>query len=1581
MKIWSKYVNILLFCAAVSNVRCIWYLDTPTEGKGGEKAKDSNALEKPKTAVKTANPATNGGNRVSQSNAIDKVLLGGYSAKADSTYKAVESGGFRKYDANNALTKGGGYWCSERNLLDDRIVTWTGTLKVDRVLRGVIITWEYVPAFVSIWVSKDDTGEFIEIIPFQSCSNVTDKHEILFPRKVRTRSVQIKMKGQVNDYFGISFVQFIGEENPLFRIQSGITSIEDMCLQVDDTGEVVLDSCISAIANLTFGDVWRYNDKKQLYNPVTNLCMTLENNIETDGGRIMMLPCTEKNGDDYNDGRNSWVLLPNNQIKLRRPGNLCLSQHGSSAGLVNVALNKIAKSNYSVHNDPNHTAERALDGSAVSFWLSRHFNPDTIPEVNFTVNLQEEYKVRKVEIIWHIPALSYKLYIKHGDADWELVKDVSANTLKVTIDDMKDRILQFLRIEMISPNPDYSENGKLRYGINSISVYTNRLKTIVESCDVAKETKDARDKYFLESVYQVNLQTTLPLKRAEDHIESMVKTIEKKVADIERLTPTIRKCKTRHESYFNRIEQLKKRYEKFADKLFQIEQNMASVKVDDGITKSDIPRDCIDIKNLAENKPSGFYDIRPPCSPQPIRVYCDMYTGSSYYIATFEDSNSIGLPDVVNLCESHGLEPLQLQHEKQLESLRIMMNTMEIPTDTVLPLAVRIGHVFKSLDLAADVTSFLKPNDTDGNIVGITTDGVIYFDGRDKDMSGVICSSNYNSLRLPDEIPYIGCGAVVAENPKFSSTPGSKYKVQCPDDCLEIATEPYRVQGGKDGKYSLSSSICLAAIHSGEYDRLSPLEIEIIVAPQELDGFYQNGIDSESVPTILGDSAFKIRRLPKKCKNGYGTKTISQNMAKLSKGITTPSTNDQNSQSRDKEEVKQKEGTKYNKDLEHDKRPIDMFTGEAIESLIRQTYARTSKGSPVFLNLFHEHTGLVLANIRDLIKKADLSKIPSDTLLYQLDVKVRNFQNKIQLLASHVSYRRQALMQQMDKLNKEKASQTSFESWSMGDMGQAPIFKVFVQETSNGTKGRPSWTTSELNVRGTTELTISQMSEILPPNNIVGGTYLFLRNRKFYDFIFSAALYAGSSGTIGLAFRIVDMDNYYLFQMKQANGGYKRLIRVTDGAPYEIARIEDGGYIEEVWYTVRIETRQSRLMISVLQGDDPVFDTPKAVIDVIDATHMSGSVGLYTGKVSYGHFKRVHVDALACLRYDAPPIPPPPPFCSIYKEEYNSTFASNWSVYNSRGEWKYERDIMGESHAIAHIWKKGVEDEVEPTISVLKNHKSCSFGTFRASILPQCNFGSVGVVVRFHNAGEYIMLQLSDGYAVLKQMYKNNLVTLAETKVKAVALGSWNHVLVSFNDNSLTVSVGTDYDYLEVLFLNVRTSYEIEKGGSVGLVSLNCAACAFANITLKPIYTTGTDVTETLKRHTEEEETTLSYCRNIDRRSDCKNIASDNIDNCESNYCNVCCQFHYNDKEAQERCHDECEKLDTNVVLLQKAVDQLWFNCSNSEFMEQFGGCTESSCKQQACSLCCGSAKPFEFLSSSLNALAAKRCRKMCEFA
>lgn len=69
-------------------------------------------------------------------------------------------------------------------------------------------------------------------------------------------------------------------------------------------------------------------------------------------------------------------------------------------------------------------------------------------------------------------------------------------------------------------------------------------------------------------------------------------------------------------------------------------------------------------------------------------------------------------------------------------------------------------------------------------------------------------------------------------------------------------------------------------------------------------------------------------------------------------------------------------------------------------------------------------------------------------------------------------------------------------------------------------------------------------------------------------------------GNVGIAFRMEDMANYYLLEFRQQAGGYKRILRVEDGVPTEIARREDGGYISGIWYSVVIKATQSKIIVS-----------------------------------------------------------------------------------------------------------------------------------------------------------------------------------------------------------------------------------------------------------------------------------------------------------------------------------------------------------------------------------------------------------------
>jgi len=51
---------------------------------------------------------------------------------------------------------------------------------------------------------------------------------------------------------------------------------------------------------------------------------------------------------------------------------------------------------------------------------------------------------------------------------------------------------------LTKPHPVYAQfHGKKAYGIRRVAVISPRLHTVVDKCDVASKSADARDKHFL----------------------------------------------------------------------------------------------------------------------------------------------------------------------------------------------------------------------------------------------------------------------------------------------------------------------------------------------------------------------------------------------------------------------------------------------------------------------------------------------------------------------------------------------------------------------------------------------------------------------------------------------------------------------------------------------------------------------------------------------------------------------------------------------------------------------------------------------------------------------------------------------------------------------------------------------------------------------------------------------------------------------------------------------------------------------------------------------------------------------------
>ena len=194
---------------------------------------------------------------------------------------------------------------------------------------------------------------------------------------------------------------------------------------------------------------------------------------------------------------------------------------------------------------------------------------------------------------------------------------------------------------------------------------------------------------------------------------------------------------------------------------------------------------------------------------------------------------------------------------------------------------------------------------------------------------------------------------------------------------------------------------------------------------------------------------------------------------------------------------------------------------------------------------------------------------------------------------------------------------------------------------------------------------------------------------------------ASGAGSMGFAFNVKDEKNMFLFEITQVrnacrqtvynisflyfpslnkqhtNGGFKRLLRIVNGAPTETARIDDGGFVEGQRYNITITKQMKRISIVVAEVTDAGVGAAAgpaaallpataaaaagaaaaAQIDLIDGSFNSGSIGFFTSGVNSACFQKTTVKPLPCTGGDKSKellLPPYPSVCSNYREAVSS---------------------------------------------------------------------------------------------------------------------------------------------------------------------------------------------------------------------------------------------------------------------------------------------------------------------------------------
>jgi len=211
------------------------------------------------------------------------------------------------------------------------------------------------------------------------------------------------------------------------------------------------------------------------------------------------------------DGRSAFEQLGNGQIKLGRGGEFCLSQKGTSAGIANVALGAASAAS-STADAVAHGARSAVDARAATYWASKL--GDGVAELS--VDFGALVKVQAAQITWAFPAKAFAIFLSEDGASFTEAFATDINVLNTTRTPLGYRFARKAKVVMSQPHPLFGQlHGHALYGIASLSFEASKLQTVVEECDKASKSADARDKYFLSYVGEAD---TCPSKQLRGEI-------------------------------------------------------------------------------------------------------------------------------------------------------------------------------------------------------------------------------------------------------------------------------------------------------------------------------------------------------------------------------------------------------------------------------------------------------------------------------------------------------------------------------------------------------------------------------------------------------------------------------------------------------------------------------------------------------------------------------------------------------------------------------------------------------------------------------------------------------------------------------------------------------------------------------------------------------------------------------------------------------------------------------------------------------------------------------------------------------
>lgn len=233
-------------------------------------------------------------------------------AAASSTYPGAG------FTAGQAVSAGSNYWCSSGSHVPGQIVTWTGTTNARHKVLGVTINWAYGPGEFKILTSADG-GNYEEAACWRAPTRTEVSYEesVMFDTARNAKSVIIAMRSPMSwSYFGINSVSMIVEPYPFVLVSSASSTTGEQCVAAQGGG-LVTAPCLDAFARGDGRELFKF-EGTHIMHIASKECVTLANGDSVDGGKLGLSSCA-----DASDGRSSFEVTPDGQLKMTHMGSLC----------------------------------------------------------------------------------------------------------------------------------------------------------------------------------------------------------------------------------------------------------------------------------------------------------------------------------------------------------------------------------------------------------------------------------------------------------------------------------------------------------------------------------------------------------------------------------------------------------------------------------------------------------------------------------------------------------------------------------------------------------------------------------------------------------------------------------------------------------------------------------------------------------------------------------------------------------------------------------------------------------------------------------------------------------------------------------------------------------------------------------------------------------------------------------------------------------------------------------------------------------------------------------------------------------